>query len=187
MRRAFTLVELLTGMGVMALLVLGSLSLFAGSLRSLQRTTNDVTMTDQNARAVRKISENLRQAVSVTISNSGKTLTYSLPAMTASADPVTGEKEVVVPVTSDGLNRTYSVDFGAKTLTDSNTGKVIVRNVWNVDTDSNSTLYNLAYAPFELTKVGTRQALTINLITRDNTSGQVRTTRMKTTILLRNM
>jgi prepilin-type N-terminal cleavage/methylation domain-containing protein len=187
MRRGFTLVEMLTGMALMALLVLGSMTLFASSLRSLQRTDNDVTMTDQNARALRKVSETIRQSMSVTVTNSGKTVSFVLPAYSAAADPVTGEKEVIVPTVSDGVARGYSIDFGAKTLRDLQSGKVLVRNISAVDTDPTSTLYNQAYEPFQLTKIGTYNALTINLITSDSTSGQKRTTRMKTTIILRNM
>jgi prepilin-type N-terminal cleavage/methylation domain-containing protein len=186
-RRGFTLVELLTGMGVMALLVLGSMTLFASSLRSLQRTSNDVTMTDQNSRALRKVSETIRQAMSVTVTNSGKTISFNLPAMTAGVDTVTGEKECIVPVVSDGVNRGYNIDFGAGVLRDTVTGKVLVRNLYSKDPDAASSLYNQSYLPFDIVMIGTHRALTINLITRDATSGQARTTRMKTTIILRNM
>lgn len=178
--------ELVTGMGLMALLVLGSLTLMIGSMRSLQRTDNDTTMSDQNARALRKITENIRQAVSVSASTDGKTLTYNLPALAASADPVTGEHEVAMPPVSDGTTRTYVVNFTAGTLVDGQTGKVMVRNIYGKDTDPTSSLYNQAYLPFQISSIDVCKAVTINLVTRDVTSGQARTTRMKTTAILRN-
>jgi Tfp pilus assembly protein PilW len=187
MRRGMTLIELLTGMGLMSLLVLGSLTMLVGSLRSLQRTTNDTTMTDQNARAIRKIAENVRLAVSVTVSNNGKTLVYYLPTMTSTNDATTGEKEVVIPPVSDGVARGYTVDFGAGTVTDSRTGKVLVRNIYGYDTEPTSTQYNQAYQPFQVTSIDTNKALTINLVTRDATSGQARTVRMKSTTILPNV
>lgn len=186
MKRAFTLVELLIGMGLMALLVLGSLTMFASSLRSLQRTTNDVTITDQNARALRKISESVRNATSVTVSSSGLVLTYTLPKMTTAVDPVTGEKEVVVPPVSDGITRSYTVDFTAGTLRDSQSNRVMVQDICRVDPDAGSTLYNQNYQPFQISSIDTHKAVTINLVTRDATSGQPRIMRMKTTAILRN-
>jgi prepilin-type N-terminal cleavage/methylation domain-containing protein len=187
MRRGFTLVEILISMGLMALLVLGSLSLFAGSMRSLQRTDSDVTMTDQNSRAMRKISETLRQAVLVTVTNGGRTIVFNLPALTNSVDPVTGEKEIAMPPVSDGVTRGYNVDFGSGTLVDIQTGKVLMRNIYSRDTDPSSTLYNQTYQPFQLSTVHNYKALTINLVTRDAATTPIRTTRMKTTAILRNV
>jgi prepilin-type N-terminal cleavage/methylation domain-containing protein len=187
LRRGFTLIELLVGMSLMAMLVLGSMTLFVGSMRSLQRTTNDVTMTDNSARSIRKIAETVREAVSATITNDGRTLSFNLPAMTAGVDPVTGEKEVAMPPASDGVARGYTIDFGAGTLKDTRTGKIIERNISPIDTDTHSSQYGQAYTPFQITTVGTTKALTICLITRDSTSGQQRTMRMKTSAILRNV
>jgi prepilin-type N-terminal cleavage/methylation domain-containing protein len=185
MRRGFTLIELLVGLGLVALLVLGSMNLLVGSLRSLQTTTTDVTMTDQTSRTLRKIAENVRSAVSVTITN-GTTLTYNLPALASTADPVTGEREVAIPPTSDGVNRGYRVNFSDGTVTDLQTGKVLVRNVCSIDPDPQSTLYNQAYVPFQLVTIGSYKGVTINIIARDTSSRMVRTIRMKTTTILKN-
>jgi len=185
-RRGMTLIELVTGMGLMMLLVLGSMNLLTNSFKSLQRTTSDVTMTDQTSRSLRKLTEKIRPAVTVTITNSGTTLAYNLPKMVSSVDPVTGEYEEVVPVTSDGVAHGYAVNFSAGTLTDTQTGKVLIQNVCSYDPDPNSTLYNKAYVPFQISSIGTYKALTINLITLDATSGQSRVMRMKTTMILRN-
>lgn len=185
-RRGFTLVELLTGMSLVALLVLGSMALLIGSLRSFQRTDGDVTMNDATSRSVRKITETLRSAVSVTITNNGRTLSYRLPALTNGVDPVTGEREVAIPPASDGVVRSYNVDFGSGRLTDE-TGRVLVRNISSRDTEPGSTLFNSAYEPFALVTIGSRKGLTVNLIASDSTSGRLRTARIKTSTILRNV
>ncbi len=186
MRRGMTLIELLTGMGLVMLLIVGSMNLFAGSLRSLQRTTNDVTMEDQNARALRKMTETMRSAMSVTISNNGNTVTFNLPKLSSTSDPVTGEKEYIVPPVSDGVNRSYTVHFDTGTVTDNQATRVMIQNVASTDPDPNSTNYHQAYVPFQITSIGVYKGITINLITLDKTSGQSRVVRMKTTMILKN-
>jgi prepilin-type N-terminal cleavage/methylation domain-containing protein len=187
MKRGFTLIELLVGMSLMAMLVLGSMTLFVSSMRSLQRTTNDVTITDKSAVNLRKVTEKVREAITVTVTNQGKTLSFNLPKFSASVDPITQEKEVAIPAASDGIARGYAIDFGAGTLRDTQTGKVLMRNIASTDVNTGSSQYGQAYEPFQITTVGTTKALTICLITRDSTSGQLRTMRMKTTTVLRNM
>jgi prepilin-type N-terminal cleavage/methylation domain-containing protein len=186
MRRGFTLVEVLLGLSLASLMVLGSMALFAGSLRSLQRTDMDVTMTDQTSNALRKVTETLRQAVSVMITNNGRTINYRLPAYSNSVDPITGEKELIVPPVSDGVMRYYNIDFGSGTLRDQ-TGRVLVRNISGTDTDSGSTLYQSTYQPFSLVTIGTRKGLTMNLVTLNATGTPRRTVRMKTTTILQNV
>ena len=185
MRRGFTYAELLVGMGLMALLVLGSMTMFASSLKSLKRTDKDVTMSDQSSRALRKITETIRQSVTVTVSDGGRKVTYYLPVMSGAADSVTGESEIVNPPTSDGIARTYTVNFTTGTIFDES-GKVIVRNVAGKDNNRASSLYGSSYEPFTIGTIGTRKALTINIITRDDAGGQTRNMRMKTTAIIRN-
>jgi prepilin-type N-terminal cleavage/methylation domain-containing protein len=186
MRRGFTLVELLSGISVMALVVLGSMTLLVNGLRSFNRTSVDVRITQQNAQAQRRISETIRQAMSVSISNGGATVNYTLPATSLIVDPVTGEKEHVQPLVSDGVARSFVVDWAAGTLKEMPSGRVLVRNITNKDPEAGSAQYNQAYVPFQLTTIGSYRAVTINLITRDTVSTQARWMRMKTTALVRN-
>jgi Tfp pilus assembly protein PilW len=185
-RRGFTLVELLAGVGVMSLVILGSLSLLISGLQSFRRTDADVRITQQNSQALRKISETLREAMSVTITNNGKTIMYSLPAKTAAVDAVTGERELVVPIQSDGVARGYAVDTVAGVVRELPSNRVIVRNVAPTDPEAGSAQFGQAYTPFQLTSIGSYRAVSINLITRDTVSSQTRWMRMKTTALVRN-
>lgn len=183
--RGFTLVELLAGMTVMATVLFGTLSLLVTGMKSFRKTSTDVDITNQNANALRRVSETLRQAMSVTISNSGKTISFVLPRM-GSVDPVTGEKELLEPLTGDGVSRSYVVDFTSRTLKEFPSGRTLVKNISPVDPLPGSTQYKQAYTPFQLTTIGSYRAITINLITNENIISDERFMRMKTTAVVRN-
>lgn len=184
-RAAFTLVELLTGMTVMMFVILGSLSLLVTGMKSFKKTTIDVDITNQNSQAVRRMSETLRQAMNVTISNSGKTITFNLPKM-GGVDPVTGEKEVQDPLTSDGIARSYTVNFTTGTVVEQPGGRTLVRALAATDPQQGSSQYGQAYTPFQLTTFGSYRAVSINLITTQTLVNDVRKMRMKTTAIVRN-
>lgn len=184
-KRGFTLLELMTGLTVMAMVILGSMTLLITGLTSFKKTQSDVDITNQNAQAVRRIGEILRQAMNVQITNSGKTISFNLPKM-GGVDPLTGEKEVLDPLTSDGVARSYVVDTAAGTLTEQPGGRVLIRNISDKDLQQGSTQYNQAYVPFQLTTFGSYRAVTINLITKQALVRETRFMRMKTTSVVRN-
>jgi hypothetical protein len=184
-KRGFTLVELLSGMSTMVVVLLGTLTLLVTGLKSFKKTSSDVDITNQNANSMRKISETLRQAMNVTISNSGKTITFNLPRMGA-VDPVTGEKELLEPLTSDGVSRSFNVDFAAGKLTQNPGGKILISNLAATDPLQGSSQYNQAYTPFQLTTIGSYRAITINLITTQTVVENKRFMRMKSSTVVRN-
>jgi hypothetical protein len=161
------------------------MGLMISGLRSYNRTTTDINLDQPNAQAVRRITETLRGAMNVTITNSGRTITYTLPAMSTTNDPVTGEREVLLPLVSDGVTRTFTIST-AGVLTSNPGGRVLVRDISLTDPDTSSSTYNQSYAPFQLSPIGGGKAISITLITAATTNGQRRYTRMKTTALLRN-
>lgn len=182
-RKGFTLVELMVGLGMMAFVLFGLLSLLLFGLRSYQRTTMDVENTNKTAQTFRRVTETIRSAVDVTVSNDGYKLTYVLPKV-GGTDTVTGEPEYVIPVVSDGVNRVFEVSSG--NLIDRQTDRILVRNIATKDPDPTSSQYNQTYAPFTVTTIGSRRAITINIIAQQNLRGEPRFVRMKTTILIRN-
>lgn len=170
----------------MMLVTLGAVGLLVGGLQSFSRTSSDLTMTYDNSQGLRRVGENLREAINVTISESGSKIVFNRPALSSTADAITGEKEYIYPFTSDGVSRGYQVNFANGTVTDLQSGKVIVSNVASKDPDKNSTSYNQAYTPFTLTTVGTRKAIVMNLICAEKVGGSTRYQRMKVTYVLRN-
>lgn len=182
-RRGFTLVELMTGMGILAVTLLVIINLLIYGIRSFGKTTTDVNISQQNAQGMRRVIETIRSAVSISISSDGKRITYTLPRMSSVDDPVTGEKEYLTPIQSDGISRYFLVSGG--NLTD-HTGRVLVRSITATDPEPTSSQYNQAYAPFQSTTIGSRRAVTVTLITKEQVNGSQRWARMKSTVLIRN-
>ena len=183
-RSGFTLVELLVGMTIMGLLTVGTLTVFSESMRGFYRTKTDIDLASQNTLGVRRVAETLRSAYDMTISNGGKTVTYTFPLKNNVVDSVTGEKEYFEPLTTDGVQRSFTITNGK--LIDNTSGRTLAKNVVLVDPDPNSSQYNQAYAPFQLTTIGSRRALSVNVITQDQVLGKPRYVRLKTTVILRN-
>jgi hypothetical protein len=175
----------MVGIGLFAFTLFGTLSLFVTGLKSYNKTTNDLNMTQPNAQAIRHMCENLRQAMSISLSNNGNTINFTLPAMTGSTDPVTGEKEFQVPLVSDGTSRSYAVTNG--NLVENPGGRILLKGISTIDPDPSSALYKQTYQPFVISMAGTREAVTLNLITSCIVNTKTRFSKMKTTVVLQNI
>lgn len=184
-RRGFTLTELLTSLGMMAFVLGAICSLFINSLRSFQNTTTDTNLNQSNAQGMRRLTETLRSAMTVAISTDGKTISYTLPKLTALNDPLTGEKEYIIPLETDGTNRTFTVNTAGE-LVDSVGNRKLMKKIRATDPDTASSQYNQTYAPFSSTTIGSERAITINLITAESVMGKLRYARYKTTVVLHN-
>ena len=183
-RRGMTLIELLAGLSLMLLTLGGVVSLTIGGLKSFSRTNTGIDLSEGNARSMRRVTETLRQAMGVTVLENGARIQYQMPTFSATADPITGEKELLDPLQWDNVTREFRVTGG--NLVDGS-GKILVRNVVLTDPDPASTGYNQAYAPFTLATVGATRSLTVTLMTKaSTTSGTPQFWRLKNTVLLRN-
>ena len=185
LRRGFGLAELMVGIGLLSFALFGTLALLITGLRSFARTSADMTNAEPTAQAIRRIIETIRPAMSVSVTNNGNTLNYTLPLRSSNTDPVTGEKEYVSPLTSDGVARSYTITNG--NLVQNPGGRILVKGISSVDPDPTSSLYNQTYQPFTMTPMATRQGITINLITSALVDRKTRFAKMKTTVTLQNI
>ena len=185
-KRGTTLIEVLTGTILMMLITLGTLSLFVSGLTYMTRTSTDLYIGGKNAQSLRWISEYGRTAMSATLANNGNEVDFVIPLYNSTTDPYTGEKELVYPLTSDGLVHGFKVDFTAGTLTDLHSNKVICKNIVAIDPDPNSSNYNHTYVPFSFSIVGSHKVVVMQIITQKKINGVRRFERMKDTVLLRN-
>jgi len=184
-QRGFTLTETVVGLSLFLVVLMASLAMIVSGLKSFQKNMVDITNQTPEQQAIRRMQENLRQAMSVTITNNGSTVSYTLPKLNATADAVTGEKEYTVPMVSDGVNYSYTVANG--NLTQQPGGRVLLKNITTTDPDPSSITYNQTYQPFVLATMSTRKGVTINLITQQLTRPKTRYSRMKTTVALQNI
>ena len=182
-RQGFTILELLVGISLMTMVCLAVCGMFITGLRSSRRSASRVDLAQKNAQGLRWVIESVREAATISISADGKTLTYTLPTRSATADPLTGEREFVEPLQSDGVIRTFRVTNGK--LTDGGS-RVYVSRVSATDPEPSSSQYNQTYAPFTLTTIGSKRAISINLICSELVNGSTSFARSKSTVLLRN-
>lgn len=180
----YTLTEVLTTCGVMMFLILGVMELLSFGARTYQRTTTDADLTSTNVNGTRRVVDSLRQAMNINITNDGKRVEYFLPLRSDQNDPTTGERELLDPLTPEITARAFEIENGE--LKDTASGRILVKNIILTDPDPSSSQYGQAYAPFQVTTIGSRRALTVNLITDRKTSSGERYVRMKTTVLVRN-
>lgn len=183
-RRGITLGELTASIVALGLALAAALSLQINGARSLNRIQSDISVSTPSAQAMRRVSETLRSAMSITLSSDGKTITYVLPKLTTTADTITGERELVFPLTSDGVTRSYTVSGG--NLVSNPGGRILIRNISSTDPQSGSTQYNQVYNPFQSTTIGSRRAITITFICKEVANGKTRFARMKSTVLIQN-
>jgi len=183
-KSGFTLLELMVAMTILGFLIVGTMSVFSETMKGFYRSKTDITITADNALGMDRVAGTLRGACSMSISPDGTVLTYFLPKKSALKDATTGEIEYVEPMVPEVLARTFTISKGV--LKDDNSGRVLAKSIVLVDPDPKSTQYQQTYSPFQLTTIGSRRALTINLITQESVLGNPRYTRMKTTVVLRN-
>ncbi|MCC7435350.1 MAG: hypothetical protein IT363_11755 [Methanoregulaceae archaeon] len=183
-RRGVTLIELMATLIAVVMAVAGAFAVMLGGLKSFQRTQAEVAVAQPNSQAIRRVVDTLRGAMSVTISNSGRTISYTLPARSATVDPVTGEQELVFPLTSDGVTRSFTVTNGQLVSQPGN--RVLLRDVSAIDPLPDSSQFNQAYAPFQSTTIGSRRAITVTFIAAQPVAGETKFARMKSTVLIQN-
>lgn len=185
-RRGFTLVEVMTSIGISSMVILGSFSLLFAGLRTFDKTISKTTLNSTDAQTVRRVAESVRGSMSLTINSDGTVLTYVLPKKSIINDVLTGEKEILEPIQADGVSRSYTVNFSAGTLTDNVTGRILLRNIARTDPDVHSSQYQMQYVPFQLTTIGSVRAVSVNLITQEITRSGVNFVRLKNTSIVRN-
>lgn len=185
-RKGFTVVELMIGLSILSFTMMATFGLLLTGLRSADQAMTDVELSQPNAQALRRISETVRRAVTVTVADSGYTLHYTLPKTTTGADLVTGEAELVVPVQGDGVARSFAVVSPGQ-LVVRPSSRVLVDRIISTDPNPKSSQYQKTYAPFSVTTIGSRRAITINLITQQLVNGKPRYSRLKTTVLVQNI
>jgi len=183
-RRGFSLAELMASMVAMVMALGATFALQINASRSMTRVQTDMNVQNKSSLAMRRITDTLRQAMTVTLSTDGKTMTYTLPKLTTATDLVTGEKELVYPLVSDGVTRSFVVS--GTNLVSYPGGRILVRNISAIDPQTGSTQYNKPYNPFQSTTIGSRRAITITLICSEVANGKVRYARMKSTVLIQN-
>ncbi len=186
-KNGYTLVEVLTGLALMALLFISCMSLFSTSLRSLRRTDTKLTLTQTNALALRKISEEIRSVYSLDVDESGQAIYFELPKVSGTIDPNTGEYEYSYPMVGDGIDRSIYYSNGKiYEKVGSAAPTILAEDVIDIDPDPGSSYYKQAYPMFAFANIGAANGLKIMLITQSSVANGNVFNRQTLTVLLRN-
>ena len=125
-RRGTTLVEVILSAGISVLTLVGGVACFMSGMMSWTKGVGamDSIATSQNANKL--ICQQLREAISVSITNSGNTATFSLPQKDESGS-------YVLPLVADGVSRQFTVSQGTLNLIVGGNTRKISDNILSTD------------------------------------------------------
>ncbi|HWP30282.1 MAG TPA: prepilin-type N-terminal cleavage/methylation domain-containing protein [Fimbriimonadales bacterium] len=186
-KRGATLIELMVGVSLTALLILSALTLFTEGLSSLNRTDTRLVLTQDGALTMRRITESLREACSVEISPDGRTLYYELPLRNTVPDPLTGEYEFVTPIVSDGIERSYYVKEDTLYSQVGSSAPIPLMSGISLKDPEKGSSYSSPYPVFSFTSLGSLKGVRITLISEQKTPRRLEYSRMSSVVELRNI
>lgn len=129
--RGTTLIEVVTGASISAVTLIGGVACFMAGMMSWLKGVGSMDSISKSQNSVRLMAQQLREAVSVTISNDGNTVTYQLPLKDPSGS-------YVLPLTTDSTVRKFTLSNGTLTQTIGATSMKLTDNVLSTDPTTGS-------------------------------------------------
>ena len=178
-QRGATMVEVVTGAAITTLVLFGSTAAMISGMNSWARGQGKIDADSQSQKAVRVISMELRQAMTVTVDSNGLGLTYRLPSKDANGD-------YIIPVVWDNIYRRIEYSNGVIKILTGENNHVICRNV--ILTDPFSTGGVASYKIFTAGSGAITRQLVVMIATRTNGARTENVTgRVRESIYLRNI
>lgn len=182
-RRGATLVEVLVASGVSSFVLLGTLSVFVSGISSWTRGNRRIEVETQSQTVVRKVADELREAVQVTVDADGNGITYFRPRTDADGNFQINVRGLPV---SDGVARRFFVQNGRLMHDAGNGPRALCENV--ILTDPLSPGGATVYRPFVSGGGMVVRQLTVTIATRRRDGeGKNLTGRKRQTVFLRNV
>lgn len=174
-----TLVELLVGSTISMLVLYGAVMLMVAGSASWYRGEGKILAETQSQRAVRIISIELREAMSITVDANGLGLNYRLPQKD-------GLGNYIVPAIWDNVTRRIELSGTNIRIVENGSPRIICRNV--ILTDPKSTSGTAPYVIFAPGAGTITRQLTVMVVTQTGTlKGGTTTSRSRETLFLRNI
>lgn len=178
-RRGVTLVEVVTGAAMTTLVLFGTTATMIAGMNSWARGQGKIDADSQSQKAMRIISMELRQAMSVTVDANGLGLTYRLPTQDVNGD-------YIIPVTWDNVVRRIEHYGGTIRIVTAGSPRTICRNV--ILTDPNSSGGAASYKIFTPGSGAITRQLIVMIATKTNGAKTENVTgRIRESIYLRNI
>jgi hypothetical protein len=131
-RRGATLLEVVTGAGISAFTLIGGVGCFIAGMMSWLKGVGSMDAISKSQNSVKLISQQLREAMSVTLNADGTKVTYELPQKDVSGS-------YVLPLASDGVSRSFYVQNGNLIQTTGGSSRTVTNNILSTDPATNST------------------------------------------------
>ena len=179
LRQGTTLVETLTAATMTVLCLTAAVAVMLSGLRSWARGEGHIMAETDSQKAVRIISQKLREAWQVTIDANGQGLTYILPQKDVDGNYVT-------PPVADGVTRRIELDGTTLNIVTNGVPRTLCKGI--ILTDPLSSGGTGSYRIFTSPAGATTRQITIEIVTQRNAfrSANV-TSRTRETIFLRNV
>lgn len=177
--RGFTLFEVIFAAALTVFVAFAAISLQYAAMRGWRNGDQQLDLDSNAQRAVRTISAELRDALSVTIDADGLGLAYSLPA-------INGSGAITIPMVADGVVRRIELRNNTVRVTDGANTRVLARNV--ILTDPRSTGGTVAYRLFIPNGGTLSRSITVMVVTQGTqVGGGLKNSRSREIVYLRNL
>ncbi|MBX3117643.1 MAG: hypothetical protein KF784_01145 [Fimbriimonadaceae bacterium] len=174
-----TLIEVLTASFIGSTVLLITISVFIAGMASWLRGQSKINAESQAQNAVRIISQELREAMVVTVDTDGKGLSYRLPAKGSNGN-------YTVPATWDGVARRIELQGSKIVVTKPSSTRVITEDV--ILTDPLSTGGSATYKIFTAGPGTIVRSLSVMVVTKTaEYRKETNTSRSRELIFLRNI
>jgi hypothetical protein len=175
-RRGATMIEVVVGAGVSVVTLIGGVGCFMAGMMSWMKGVGAMDSISKSQESVKMVSQQLREAMSVKITDSGNVVTYSLPAKN-------GSGEYALPLISDGIIRKFVLSNGSLTHQVGPNSRVIADHVLDNDPNTGS-----PYTVFEANNgTVTRQVIITLVTTRQGYRDNWTPSRARESVYLRNV
>lgn len=178
-RSGYSLVETVIASGLSILAFYGATMLFLSGAMSWTRGAGRIDSESTTHRAVREISRELREAMTVSVDANGKGLSYRLPVKD-------DDGNYTMPVTWDGVSRRIELDGTDLVVIGGDNSRRICPGV--ILTDPQSAGGTGHYVPFSPGAGAITRSLTVMLVSQNAADyNHTATSRSRETIYLRNI
>ncbi|MBI1334292.1 MAG: hypothetical protein JST12_21000 [Armatimonadetes bacterium] len=130
-KRAATLLEVITASAISVFTLVGGVACYMAGMMSWLKGVGAMDSISSSQNAVKLMAQQLREAVSVTISNDGNTVSYQLPLKDSSGS-------YILPLTTDTTVRKFTLSNGTLSQTIGTSTRTISKNVLTTDPTTNA-------------------------------------------------
>lgn len=152
-QRGATLVEVMVGASISVLTLVAGVACFMAGMQSWLRGEGAISADRSVNETARTVSSELREAVTLTVSADGTTVTYQKPTLDANG-------RYVMPLAADGVTRRFQFTSGELRQTVASTTWVLAKGIQTIDPNTGS-----AYRVFSAANTAIIRQVTFMLVT----------------------